>query len=77
MAYPVRVAYLALMLNWAKEHGLDNMVEQKKILRPMVLRGLEQIATLIHSFWEGQSGGRLKTKAEVTSKPVRKRGSKQ
>ena len=51
MAYPVRAAYLALMLSWSKQHGLDHLVEQKETLKPMVLRGLEEVAEMIHVFW--------------------------
>ena len=51
MAYPVRAAYLALMLSWAKQNGLDHLVEQKEALKPMVLRGLEEVAEMIHVFW--------------------------
>ncbi len=56
MAYPVRAAYLALMLSWAKEHGLDNLIEQKEILKPMVLDGLEDMAEFMGGFWERQAG---------------------
>ena len=52
MAYPVRSAYLALMLSWAKQHGLDRLIEQRDALKPMVLRGLEEVAEMIEVFWE-------------------------
>jgi hypothetical protein len=52
MAYPVRAAYLALMLSWAKQHGMDSMIEQRDALKPMVLRGLEEVAEMIQLFWE-------------------------
>ena len=68
LAYPVRVAYLALMFGWAKEHGLDNLVEQREILKPMVLRGLEETARFIDSFWERETGRPLKVKTETTPK---------
>ena len=50
MAYPVRAIYLALMLGWAQEHGLDNLVEHRAVLKPMVLRGLEEMVGFIDSF---------------------------
>ena len=56
MSFPVRTLYLALMLGWAKERGLDNLVEQKKVLKPMVLRGLEEIASSIDIFWDREDG---------------------
>ena len=52
MAYPVRAAYLALMLSWAKQHGLDHLIEQRDALKPMVLRGLEEVAEMIQVFWK-------------------------
>jgi hypothetical protein len=52
MAYPVRAAYLALMLSWAKQHGLDRLIEQRDALKPMVLRGLEEVAEMIQLFWQ-------------------------
>ena len=52
MAYPVRAAYLALMLSWAKQHGLDGLIEQRDALKPMVLRGLEEVAEMIEVFWD-------------------------
>ena len=52
MAYPVRAAYLALMLSWAKQHGLGQMIEQRDALKPMVLRGLEEVAEMIQVFWD-------------------------
>ena len=52
MTFPVRAAYLALMLSWAKEHGLGQLIEQREELKPMVLRGLEEVAEMIHVFWE-------------------------
>jgi len=55
MAYPVRAAYLALMLSWTKQHGLDHLVEQKETLKPMVLRGLEEVAEMIHVFWKRET----------------------
>ena len=55
MAYPVRAAYLALMLSWTKQHGLDHLVEQKETLKPMVLRGLEEVAEMIHVFWKREN----------------------
>lgn len=55
MAYPVRAAYLALMLSWTKQHGLDHLVEQKEALKPMVLRGLEEVAEMIHVFWKRET----------------------
>ena len=67
LAYPVRVAYLALMFGWAKEHGLDNLVEQREILKPMVLRGLEETAGFIDSFWERETDSAPKTKAKTTN----------
>ena len=77
MAYPVRVAYLALMLSWAKEHGLDNLVEQKEILKPMVLHGLQEMEGFFNSFWEHQTGRPPKAKLETTSKkPARKKGGR-
>ena len=69
LAYPVRVAYLALMFGWAKEHGLDNLVEQREILKPMVLRGLEETAEFIDSFWERETG--RPPKAEQARRKVR------
>ena len=58
MAYPVRAAYLALMLSWAKQHGLRQMIEQRDELKPMVLRGLEEVAEMIHVFWEREDPAR-------------------
>lgn len=52
MAYPVRAAYLALMLSWAKQHGVGRLIEQRDALKPMVLRGLEEVAELIRVFWK-------------------------
>ena len=52
MAYPVRAAYLALMLSWAKEHGVERLIEQRDALKPMVLRGLEEVAEMIRVFWK-------------------------
>ena len=55
MASPVRAAYLALMLGWAKEHGLDHLVEHRAALKPLVLRGLEETVGFIDSFWARQA----------------------
>ena len=55
MAYPVRVVYLALMLSWAKEHGLDNLVEHRKSLKPVVQHGLAETAEFMNIFWERQT----------------------
>jgi hypothetical protein len=55
MAYPVRAAYLTLMLSWAKEHGLDHLTEQREALKPMILRGLEEVAEMIDLFWKREN----------------------
>ena len=55
MAYPVRAAYLALMLSWAKQHGLKHLIEQKETLKPVVLRGMEEVGQLIHVFWKREN----------------------
>ena len=70
MAYPVRAAYLALMLGWAKEHGLDDLVEQRESLKPMVLRGLEEIVGFVDNFWARKTVSPPK----ATAKPARKKG---
>lgn len=77
MAYPVRVAYLALMLSWAQERGLDTLVEQKEILKPMVLRGLEELVTSMDSFWEQHVGRPPKIpKVLQSEKATKKKGSR-
>ncbi|HEX7294953.1 MAG TPA: hypothetical protein VF251_04315 [Pyrinomonadaceae bacterium] len=58
MAYPVRAAYLALMLSWTKQHGLDRLIEERYALRPMVWRGLEEVAEMIQVFWEREDPGK-------------------
>lgn len=58
MAYPVRAAYLALMLSWAKQHGLDRLIEQRDALKPMVLRGLEEVGEMIQVFWDREHPGK-------------------
>ena len=65
MAYPVRVAYLALMLSWVREHGLDNLIEQKEALRSMALRGLKEAAGSIDGFRAGRSGSRSSRKVKA------------
>ena len=60
MAYPVRAAYLALMLSWAKQHGLDRLIEQRDALKPMVLRGLEEVGEMIQIFWDREDPGKPK-----------------
>jgi hypothetical protein len=55
MAYPVRAAYLTLMLSWAKERGLDHLTEQREALKPMILRGLEEVAEMIDVFWKREN----------------------
>ena len=55
MSYPVRVTYLALMLSWALEYGLEAMAAQRETLRPMVLRGLEGVAQFIEDYWKQQA----------------------
>ena len=66
MAYPVRAAYLALMLSWAKEHGLRHLIEQKETLKPMVLRGLEEVADLIHIFWKREDEAEAARENQLT-----------
>ncbi len=76
MAYPVRVAYLALMLSWAKEHGLDNLVDQREVLKPMVLRGLEETVASMDSFWKDHVDRPPKAKSAEASKESKQKGSK-
>ena len=76
MAYPVRVAYLALMLSWVKEHGLDNLVDQKEVLKPLVLRGLEETVGSIDQFWEHHVSRPPKAKPAEASTASKKKGSK-
>ena len=76
MAYPVRAAYLALMLSWAKEHGLDNLVDQKEVLKPMVLRGLEETVASMDSFWKHHAGRPKKAKPAEASKGSKRKASK-
>ena len=76
MAYPVRAAYLALMLSWVKEHGLDNLIDQKEVLKPMVLRGLEETVASMDSFWEHRVGRSQRAKPAEASKESKQKGSK-
>ncbi len=76
IAFPVRVAYLALMLSWAKEHGLDNLVEQKETLKPVVLRGLEETMGSIDRFWASEPGRSPKAKKRNGAKASKKKGGK-
>ncbi len=65
LAYPVRTVYLALMLSWAQEHGLNNLVGQRESLKPMMLRCLEEVAEYINSVWRRRTdaaiSGRTRT----------------
>ena len=67
MAYPVRAAYLALMLSWAKQHGITHLIQQREVLKPMVLRGLEEVAELIHVFWKRENEAEAANEAQVRS----------
>ena len=77
LAYPVRTAYLALMLSWVKEHGLENLIDQKEVLKPMVLRGLEETVASIDGFWKHHGSRPPKAKPTKASKENKQKGSKQ